>query len=515
MAITSIQAEIQSLSDVSNANANFIESAQKWVVSSIPKNYMWAFVSKTSNATSNPVALPSTVVTDSVIGLVRNGFNCAEIEQKYRGMVESNDTASLYFPTKKHPKYVKDGSGSYKVFPAPSNEPSEPAYILYVDYTQIDDDSDLRNAVIFYAVSKEFGAKGQSKIIDFSEIALPVIIADPSFGTDLSISVSPPVVPTIDKTVLDTSSWVAPQYVASSLQLADFPYLTWNFPTSPVAPSIASNEVADWDSATPNFVPPTLPTLDFTSMDSDLTAEDPEMVQARNVKMGTHMSEYQQQLATQQAKFNEEQAVFQATVSTFTQEANLLEAHENRKLQKFGQELSKYQADINAIISQNQAKIQAWSNEASTRVQNFQAQNQSALNDFNAKNVDFQSKVNEATQNAQFTEAKEQREMAKYSSELQKYQQDVNREVTIFQQNLGKSVQEYSQKLAKFNAELTRQSSLVGQKQQEAGTKLQQFDRYDKESNKYYQWANGEIQKFIQNNERTTSRALTQQALQK
>ena len=148
MAITSIQAEIQSLSDVSSANANFIESAQKWVVSSIPKNYMWAFVSKTNDATSNPVALPSTVVTDSVIGLVRNGFNCAEIEQKYRGMVESNDML-VYIFQKKHPKYVKDGRVVISISYSSSNYRT---YILYVDY--VDDDSDLRNAVIFYAVQR-------------------------------------------------------------------------------------------------------------------------------------------------------------------------------------------------------------------------------------------------------------------------------------------------------------------------------------------------------------------------
>ena len=47
--------------------------------------------------------------------------------------------------------------------------------------------------------------------------------------------------------------------------------------------------------------------------------------------------------------------------------------------------------------------------------------------------------------------------MAKYSSELQKYQQDVNREVTI---NKIQILQEYHRN-CKFNAELTRQSSLL------------------------------------------------------
>tara|TARA_R100001463_G_scaffold43080_2_gene90003 strand:+ start:6084 stop:7628 length:1545 start_codon:yes stop_codon:yes gene_type:complete len=511
MATTNIATEIQSLAKVTTANSTFLESAQKWVVSSIPKNYMWAFVSKTSDATANPISLPSTVVTDSIMGLVRNKYNCAEIEQKYRGMVEADDTNSLYFPTKRHPKYIKNVGGEYSIYPAPSG--SEKAYVLYVDYLKIDDDSDLRNAIVFYCVSKEMSMKGQTKYIDWTEIALPQVVDAPDFGDDLQISVAPPVVPVIDKTILDTSEWVAPLYVSPSLQLADFPSLTWNFPTSPVAPSIASNSVADWDSATPTFTPPSFPTLDFTGMDSEITAEDPEMLQARNSKMQMQLSEYGQKMATQQAKFNEEQAIFQATVQTFTQEASMLEAHEQRKLSKFGSELQKYQADLNSIITENQALITAWSNEASTRVQNFQAQNSSALNDFNAKNVEFQSKVNKATQNAQYEEKEQQMNLQKYQAELGKYQQDVNREVTKFTQNLGKKVQEYSQKLSRFNAELTRQQAIVGQKREEANINLQQFDRYDKESQKYYTWATGEIQKFISNNERTTSRALTQQAL--
>ena len=511
MATTRIEGEIQSLADVTTANADFITSAQKWVVSSIPKNYMWAFVSKSTEATANPVSLPSTVVTDSIIGLVRNGFNCAEIEQKYRGMVESEDTDSLYYPTANHPKYIKNIGGEYAVYPVPTA--TKKAYVLYVDYLKIDDDSDLRNAVIFYCASKELNVKAQTKYIDWTEIALPPVIVAPDFGDDLTIDVAPPVVPVIDKTLLDTSEWVAPLYVSPSLQLADFPSITWNFPTSPVAPSIASNSVADWDSATPTFTPPSFPSLDFTGMDTEISNEDPEMLQARNQKIQAQLSEYGQKMATQQAKFNEEQAIFQATVQTFTQEASMLEAHEQRKLSKFQAELQKYQADLNSVITENQARITAWSNEASTRVQNFQAQNQSALNDFNAKNVEFQSKVNKATQNAQYEQQEQQVLMQKYQAELGKYQQDVNREVTKFQQNLGKKVQEYSQKLSRFNAELTRQQAIVGQKREEANINLQQFDRYDKEAQKYYTWANGELQKFISNNERTTSRALTQQAL--
>ena len=152
MAITEINSEIQSLSGVGSASSVFVESAQRWVASSLPKNYMWAYAGKTSNVTSNPLTVPK---TDSILAVVRNGHHCAEIEQKYRGMVESNDTASLYFPTAKHPKFTKDANLEYRVYPAPTASPSNPAYILFVDHTLIDDGSELRNAVIYMSISKE------------------------------------------------------------------------------------------------------------------------------------------------------------------------------------------------------------------------------------------------------------------------------------------------------------------------------------------------------------------------
>mgnify|MGYP003149540367 CR=1 FL=1 len=508
MALTEITAEINKLADVS-ADSNFIESAQRFVASSIPKNYMWAYANKTSNSTSNPLTVPS---TDSILAVVRNGHHCAKIEQRYRGMVESADTASLYYPTEKHPKYTEDANRKYNVYPAPAA--GKVAYIMYVDYSLIDDDSELRNAVIYFAVSKEFGAKSLTKVIDWTSIAMPTIIADPDFGRNLTISVSPPTTPLIDKTVLDTTKWVAPSYVAPSLQLADFPSISWNFPSSPVAPSIASNSIADWSSATPTFVPPPSPAIDFSGMDTDLANEDIEMVNARNQKIATQINEYQSKMSEAQAKFNEENAIFQSTVSTFSQEASLLDAHEGRKIQMYGTDMSAYQSKINSEIAKNQAKITAWSNEASTRVQDFQARLQSALNSFNSDNTNFQSQIQESVQNATFEQAEQQALMSKYQAELQKYQQDVNQEVSKFTQNLSKNSQEFSSKLSKYQAELGRQQAELAKITQEIQLMLTQASMFEKESAKYYGWATAEVQKFITNNERTLSRQLTQQALQ-
>ncbi len=522
MAIIEIASEIQSLAGIASANVNFIESAQRFVASSVPKNYMWGYVAKSTPSLTNPIAIGSK--TDSVLAVVRGTYHCGEQPQKYRGTVEGNDTASLYYPTHRHPRYVKDHSNNYNIYPTPvasadNNDTSDHAggdvkgYVLYVDYSKINDDSDLRNAVIFYAVSKECGIIGLGKIVDWTSIALPSEIPFPSFGDQLNITSTAPQVPVLAKTELDTSDWVAPNYVPPNLQLSDFPTITWDFPTSPVAPSIVSNSVADYSSATPTFVPPAMPSLDFTGAKSFVTNEDPEMVQSQIGLINAQLSEYQNKMGEAQQKFNEENVKYQATIGTFHQEAQLLEGFEARKLQKFQAEMGKYTQDVNSAIQKNQAEIQAWTQEHQTRVQDFQAKISSAMNEFNKQNVEYQAMVNKAIQNANFNVSSEKDKMASYQAQLGQYQQDTQKEIVTFQQNLAQDQQEYGAKLQKFQADLGKASALVQQNSTEINTNLAQSQYYDKLCDKYYAWATQEIQKFISNNERTTSRAMTAQTL--
>ena len=524
MAITEINSEIQTISGVTSANANFIESAQRFVASSIPKNYMWGYVSKSTPSLTNPIAIGSK--TDSVLAVVRGNYHCGEQPQKYRGTVEGNDTNSLYYPTHRHPRYVKDHSNNYNIYPAPiaaadNNDASDHSagnvhgYVMYVDYSKIDDDSDLRNAVIFYAVSKECGVLGLGKVVNWSSVALPPEIPSPAFGVQLNITTTAPQVPVLAKTQLDTSDWVAPNYVPPTLQLSDFPTITWDFPTSPVAPSIVSNSVEDYSSATPTFIPPPMPSLDFTSAKSYVTNEDPEMVQSQIGLINSQLSEYQNKMSEAQQKFNEENVKYQATIGTFHQEAQLKEGFEGRKLQKFQAEMGKYTQDVNSTIQKNQAEIQAWVQEHGTRVQDFQAKISSAMNEFNKQNVEYQSMVNKSIQNANFNVSSEKDKMASYQAQLGQYQQDTQKEIVTFQQNLAQDQQEYGAKLQKFQADLGKANAEVQQLSSEINSNLAQAQYYDKLADKYYSWATQEVQKFIANNERTTSRAMTAQQLGK
>tara|TARA_R110000744_G_scaffold8350_3_gene27846 strand:+ start:6092 stop:7666 length:1575 start_codon:yes stop_codon:yes gene_type:complete len=524
MATTNIVAEIKKLADVNSLSSDTVLSSQNFVTSSIPKNYMWSYVSKTAATSANPLVL--TIKNDSVISIVRGHYDCSEQPQKYRGTVEGGDTSSLYYPTHRHPRYVKIEDNQYNIYPEPitaalNNDTTDHsgnivlAYALYVNPANIDDSSELKNAVIFFGVSRELSFKGIVKVVDWTNSALPASVLHPAFGDSLTIHTTSPQAPVLAKTTLDTSDWVAPSYAPPSLQLVDFPTIVWDFPTSPVAPSIASNSVADYSSATPVFIPPASPSFDFTSANSFIVSEDTEMVQSQVSVIGAQLSEYQTKMAEQQAKFNEANIAYQATISTNTQEAQLLEGFEARKLSKYQAEMGKFQQDVNTIIQGNQSEIASWTADHAGRVQDYQALLGSTLNQFNKENIEYQAMIQKSAQNANFENASEKDKLQKYSSELGLYQQDIGKEVTAFQQNLSLKQQEYGATLQKFQSDLSIATAQMQINSAEVSTNLTQAQHYDKLADKYYSWANSEVQKFIGNNERTVSRAMTAQQLNK
>ena len=150
MATTTIASEIQGITGVTTADANFIVSGQKFVVASIPKNLMkWASSQSgvmTSNGDSDAV-----LNVDTILSVKRNGYPCREISSD--DLVWAADSSSLKKATSTHPIYViSDGKIQIQPEPAVGQE----GYYYYVDYTKVDDDSDLRNIVINYSCFKEF-----------------------------------------------------------------------------------------------------------------------------------------------------------------------------------------------------------------------------------------------------------------------------------------------------------------------------------------------------------------------
>jgi len=240
MATTNIELDIENITGVSDANDQFIISAQKFVVSSVPKNLLH-FAQKASSASTDGSAI-SFSVNDSVTDVQRNGYSCKEIPMSEG--IWALDSTSLKYATAKHPVWFhKQGAVHF----APVTDGSNAGYVFYVDYSLIDDNSDLRNAVVFHATSSEFTKLGSAELPSISITAVP---PDQPSVTEVSMSIT----------------GTAPTYTKPTLSLEAAPSIgdltiSVSAPTTPSAPTISGGSVApitiDALPLAPNYTTPT------------------------------------------------------------------------------------------------------------------------------------------------------------------------------------------------------------------------------------------------------------------
>jgi len=156
MATTNIELDIENITGVADADDQFIKTAQKFVVASIPKDLMlWAGTSTSVGShggDSSPTAITLPQPTDNILDVNRNGFSAEQVPESMQGFIASS--SSLYLATNTYPKYFVQAGNKVIVKPDPSD--SETALVNYVDFLKVDDDCDLRSAVVFHAASKEF-----------------------------------------------------------------------------------------------------------------------------------------------------------------------------------------------------------------------------------------------------------------------------------------------------------------------------------------------------------------------
>jgi len=93
MAVTEITQSVKDITGISSLSANGIEDAQKFAISSIPKDLL-LFAQKVSSSSTDGSAI-SFSINDSITDVQRNGYSCKEIS-----MAEANwvlDSTSLKF----------------------------------------------------------------------------------------------------------------------------------------------------------------------------------------------------------------------------------------------------------------------------------------------------------------------------------------------------------------------------------------------------------------------------------
>ena len=451
MATTNIAADIQNITGVTTANAQFLISAQKFVAASVPKNLLkWAATATVpgnhGGNTSDGVKITMPIGTDSILDVSRNGFSGTEVPYNMKGFIAN--TASLYLATNTYPKYYLDDANpgeGVRIIVKPIPTDSETAIALYVDSSKIDDDCDLRNAVVFHACSSEFtklAAFTTFPSLKWSFPSVPVTPASPSFSA-----------PTISSiTVTDTTVGNMPTVSSVTISNMGAPPAY----TSPVIGGDATEltSLDDLDTENTIDVHADQPEWDqwFATAGHLIEGEeDVELANAQLQKISAYAQVYSAAMQNQLNEFNEASAEYQA------------------KLQEAVQQL---QADSQKVQQQAQLEAQKVSEQAKISAQTKQLQSQ----------LDAQDAQQEAN-------LKLQKEFQEYTSDVQRFSADV----TAYQSDVNKII--------------TGNQAQV----QEWSAKNSQFKSYVEESNRYYQWSQLEVQTFIQNNSKMIKATLATQ----
>jgi hypothetical protein len=512
--MSEITNHIEGITGVGTANTDYIESAQRFVVASVPKELLkWAgteTVSGTHGGDNSPTAITLPVGTDNIISVRRDAYVAQEVGIEMRGFI--GNSASLHNATATFPKYYLAAGNEVRVKPDPTA--SLTAHATYVDFSKLDDDCDLRNAVVYKASSSEFTKLATSKVTDWTDLVVPVAPSVPDFGDSLTITSLLPVVPTLSNNAVSFSQ-TAPTYTKPALALTSFPSITWTFPSVPSIPITSAQTVADFSSTAPTFTAPPMSPPDFSDTDNWISSEeDSEMLSSRVQEIQAKIGEYSARLGESQAEFNKENVIYQATIQEKIQEAQLSDADENRKLQIFQNEISNYQAEVNKVIAGNQGEIAEWQQRGAIDLQKYSADLQNELNEFNKENVEYQVQLQISTQDAQLSSQDDAQKLQKYGNELQSYQNDVNTQVQDYTNTLNKNTQEYQNRISLYNSDMQKYQAEVGEKTQKINSATQNATYYSKESDKYYQWASAEVQMYIQNNSKMINRTMAAQAAQ-
>ena len=529
MATTNIELDIENITGVADADDQFIKTAQKFVVASIPKDLMmWAGTSTavaTHGGDSSPTAITLPQPTDNILDVQRNGFSAEQVPESMQGFIAS--TASLHLATETYPKYYIQAGNKVIVKPDPSD--SETALVNYVDFLKIDDDCDLRSAVIFHACSSEFSKLSTAALPTVSIAAVPPDV--PSLttvtftSTDSDLDASAPTFTTATVAaagVLGTTNGFNAYHPLSDLGDSD----PGVFSISSAAPaisisggSVAAISIAALPTA-PSYTPPTVggATESLTAAMTAGTAgtdadqidysdwwevladmiedeEDTELAAAQIQKINSYIGAYQAALQDSLNTFNEANALYQAGLQRNLQQAQI-NAQDSQKeadmalqasIQDASLELQKYQAGVNSEVQQYSQKLARYQLELNTTLQSWQKEYDASIQE-SLQELQVANQVNIAQGQASLQVAIDNENR----SQQRQLQNGINDMQAIVASN--------QDLISKYQSELQQYSGEVQAEVSEYQNKIQKQQSLSKEADKYYQWAKLEVTTYIQNN---------------
>ena len=457
MATSEITQSIKDITGISSLSSHSIEDAQRYVVSSVPKNLLrFAMTYAPVSDDGGAIAFQK---NDSIIEVTRTGFSCKEIPFSESKWV--TNATSLKKATASFPVYWSQDDG-IKI--APATDGSNSGYVYYISSAEIDDDCDLRNAVIYKSCSAEFEKLASAEI-----------------GTVTEPTYTPPVLSlTVAPVISDLS------IVAVAPQVPGFTEVTFNsvdgsFDTvHPIVTATNIKAASIYTGAPPTFTPPVMGILDFAKLAEHIDInEDTELASAKMQEIQAKIGEFSAKLPESQAKYETENSLYQSAMQESVQEM---------------------QVANQATIANAQSELD---NAKSNKDREIQKELQNSINDMQSIVQENQSKL------------------ALYQAEQAQYTADVGTEVQQYQQTLQKELQiwqgERTAELQKFGSDMTNAVNTFNQENAIYQVALQKSTYYSAEAKKYYDWTVADINNYIQNNEKMitqTVAARQQQAAQ-
>jgi len=441
---TQIEDLIGSVGD-DTALTSWLNDGGKELINIMPSHLLALCASQSTFTSTIAGSEAETLNTAKILNVFRNDGDidqpCRQIDATIKGRVA--DPYEMQYATVTDPVYYIENNKINALPDGGSCKYSEVQYPVFdtsgatSTSVDIDDTGDTtvpsfpdeaEYLLVLYAAIKGLQRKMADKTSDLpSDVSFPVISVAPS-------------APSFDAGSISVSS-SAPTYtkpVFSVPTLATVGSLT--MPVPPSVPSISSQSVTITGTA-PSYLGPSFTTIN-TYID---TNEDIELGQAK-------LQEINSQIQDGLNKFNDDNVEYQAKLQKDIQDAQLSDAHEARKLQKYQAEVSQYQAESSSNLQEwineewNQ-KFQKYQQDYGSKLQQYNTDLQNELNKFNKEQTVFQNELQEKIQEATNQQTKDSAEYSakiqKYANQTQAYSSEVNTKVQDFNTKLQKHTKDY------------------------------------------------------------------------
>ena len=539
--------------------ADSMNAVAKEIINAMPENKLWAVGEESDEQTSNGFLLED----GKVLGVYReNGTNdefvsCKEVPIYFERKVQ--DSNSLFYPSKEEPVFLLK-NGSVNVYPLPASTGEKAFKVVSVAYPAVTSvtistlstianfPNEVEHLLILGASAR--GLQYLMARVKSNLSGLAPSFTAPSFPTISTLSLStPPSVPSISAQSV-SSLGTAPTYSKPIFVAPTFPTIgtlsVSGAPAIPVLSSLAysnASKTAFGDSVAmtslgtpPSYISPTA-SIDTGQLITFLeTNEDPELAGVQIERMRVELGKYQADLSDRLNDFNESAESYRADIQkkikqadidiaeaqidaqngtnvSIQNEAKQLEADlSNNKLvlEKYTSELGSYQTTVSGEVqtfvnNEIQHKFQKWVTEYSSELQRYQLDIQNELNVFNKENVAFQADLQKKIKDAELNDANQNRLLQTYSNEIQGFGVTINAEVEQWSKNeienkFNKWLNEYSNALQEYQLDIQNELNEFNKEnvayQAELQKKIKDAELNDANQNRLLQKYLNEIQGF-------------------